>query len=214
MKHKIISLFVCGFVIAIAEEAKLVIKNPSSYRTIDKTSDRCKLNGIPDIGIGNVLFSTHELPFRQEKTYTDLRDTFYFGKDTSLYCRAYFPGTLSSLVGIIKSQNPGVDLLEPWAELVLIAPGGDSSVYPREWPGPLGDKANWDQRDFNLFSTVGAGNQNFARLDLSTSPAKPGTCTIAVKLFLKFNIGAVMEFPTTTIKNFLVSYGKFTYIRQ
>ena len=214
MKFTMLGLIISGFIIAGAQEPKPLIKNPSLYRTIDTTSERSRLEGITGAGVGNIIFSTRDLPLNQEKTYTDLRDTFYVETDTSLFCCAYFPGTLGSLAGIIKSQYPGAKFLELWAELVTTAPEGESLSYSRQWQGPLADKENWDKLYFRLLPYFGSQKNDFVPLDLSKYPRAAGTSVITIKLFLKFDIGAVLDFPTPSVKNFLVAWGTFFWVRR
>ncbi len=96
----------------VVTAANATILNPSKYR-------------LASGGIGNVIFSSGDLPIGEDDTYTDIRDTFIHGEDTTINARCYFAKTYGEIWDDIQDLYPGADFISGIHKLSLT----------REWQG-------------------------------------------------------------------------------
>lgn len=235
-----VSLNTCKekFAVAMAAESKLEIKTPSKYRKInDKTSDAYWKDSIEGIGIGNAIFSSKNLSLGEDK-YEDIRDTFYYQKDTSIYCCLYLPGTLRSIVNVFKSKVKGAEFIDLLCQLSVLrwvtsdywkTSGWDLLVDPA-WMhlGKYFDKiADYDKHFYPLLPYKEGGvGQLFKQIDLSKilDKSKPGTYKVKILIWCRFQTGkkwvsrtegnetVTTEEPITN--DYPISYGEFSYIKE
>lgn len=227
MKSLKVVLIVFSFLFPLILEAKdpqPVLKTVSKYRKINKTSNDALEWGIKNVGVGNVIFSSGELPFGKEETYKDIRDTFYYKVDNSIHCRVYYPGTLKSLVEIVRSQNPKAVFEKRWALLWVLGDNYERQAKMSFITDLDGEEADVEQQRFDLLPYTGGEDQDFSDLDLSKilDGSKPGTYSVIVSVFLKFRTGekevtrvengALVTRKEPTYTDYMISTGEFKYI--
>jgi hypothetical protein len=217
---------IAGYTIA---NSSPVILNPSKHRKIDHTSSYAKEHEIKGVGVGNVIFSSHELPYKNESAYTDIRDTFTWGKDTSLFARSYYPGTMDSLKKMVKSQLSKAVYIEKWARLEVYPEGDTRNVirYSKQILDEGADADQWDQQRFNLLPFHGADSpeQDFRFINLAdkASLGGPGPKDVYIEVFIRFQTGtkrvtkaqsdgSVVTEDEPIFADFLISHGKFKYV--
>jgi len=191
------------------------IKNPSKYRVIDKTSQMAQMKGIGGLGVGNIIFSTQELPYLNEAGYTDIRDTFYFGEDTSIYFRMYYPGTIESMVEKLKSQVPGARANEFYGVLKVSSEVSSTDKTNMSWPMNLDTRGDWDQGSWQLLLYKGGEEQPFNGVDLSADNYVSGQeYTVAISIYIQFQTGVDLLTGEGIYTDYLISYGEFKYIKR
>jgi|GEM_PF-6587321 len=203
----------------LAQELKPVIDSPSKYRKIDTKSKLALEWGIKGVGVGNIIFSSKELPMGEEDKYGDIRDTFYFGKDTSIHCRAYYPGTIRSLIKIVESQVKNAKFVKQWAIMTVTSERKDIEAKMSFTEESL----DWDTQRFDLLPFVGGDDQDFNDINLSDENIlEKGENAVEIKVFLRFQTGTKLvtrvegnevvtrEEPVYT--DYLIANGEFKYI--
>ena len=191
------------------------IKNPSKYRVIDKMSQMAQMKGIGGLGVGNIIFSTQELPYLNEAGYTDIRDTFYFGEDTSLHARAYHPGTYESMIEKLKSQVPGAEFIKRFAVLEVFGQVPYQLYAKMSFGNPLDEFADWDQERYDLLPYKGGNEQHFTAVDLSADIYVSGQeYTVTISSYIQFQTGVNLLTGEGIYTDYLISYGEFKYIKR
>jgi hypothetical protein len=214
MKRKIYALIFVGALLFLAFNSLAEIKNPTKYRVIDTTSERYQLYGIKGMGIGNIIFSSQELPKGEEAGYTDIRDKFIFVDDTSIHCRVYYPGTFESMIEKVESET-GYEFITKHALLEVTDHAG--GPFPLRatmtFTTPISDIADWDQERFDLLPYEGGPDQDFNMVNLSDDYYKPGiTYTVSIWVDLRFKTGVNLLTGETLWVDYVIAYGKFDYI--
>lgn len=208
----------------LAAELKPVIDVPSKYRTIDTKSTVALEWGIKGVGLGNIIFSSKELPFKEEDKYEDIRDTFYFGKDSSIHCRAYYPGTVESLIKIVQSKVKNAEFVEKWAIMTVEGGGARGAHGESKASFPNDEKSlGWDTQRFDLLPYVGGDDQDFTYINLSDKNSLgKGENRVDIDLYLEFQTGTKLVTRTEgdevvtreepVYSDYLISHGNFKYI--
>jgi len=204
-----------------AEGLKPLIAIPSNYRTIDTKSKLALEWGIKGVGVGNIIFSSKELPLKQEDKYGDIRDTFYFGKDASIHCRVYYPGTIGSLIKIVESQVKNAKFVKHWSIMTVIS----EKKYNEAKMSSATDQdlLGWDTQRFDLLPFAGGDEQDFNAINLSDENIlEKGDNVVEIKVFLKFQTGTkwvskvegdkVVTREEPVYVDYLIANGKFNYI--
>jgi len=192
------------------------IKNPSKYRVINTTSKRAKLNGVQGLGVGNIIFSSQEMPKGGEDGYSDIRNTFYFGDDTSIHCRAYYPGTFESMIEKVKSSVSGVKFINKHAVLEVNGPGENFPLRAKMTSTtPIAEIADWDQERYQLLPYSAGSNQDFNQVNLSEDDYQSGQeYTVSISVYLKFQTGVDKLTGGPIYTDYLIAYGEFKYIKR
>lgn len=225
MKKMLMLTLILITVVVNAEVVPVLVTN-SKYRKIDKTSKDALEWGIKGVGVGNIIFSSHELPKGEEDKYQDVRDTFYYKVDNEIHCRVYYPGTLGSLRKVIESQNPNYKFIKRWSMLWIYGNKYDRQVKMSFDPSSENEVADWDQQRFDLLPYVGGEDQDFNEIDLSKAldGREPGTYLVIISVFYKYQTGTklvktyedgkevIREEPT--YKDFMLATGEFKYIKK
>jgi hypothetical protein len=131
----------------------LQVKEVSSLRVVDKTGATVGNHvwglALPEVGVGNVIFSASPLPYGKEAEYAQVGTRFEVGATAALYSRAYLPGTVESMIKLIEARNPGFRFSRKFEVVALKEPGAGA---PRELrvntklsPAGMGMSTHWSQ---------------------------------------------------------------------
>lgn len=171
---------------ALAQE--VVTKETSALRVVDRSGAKVGNYiwglALPEVGVGNVIFSANPLPYGKESEYTQVGARFDLASTGALYCRAYLPGTTESMVRLIEARNPGFKFSRKF-EMVALKEAGASApkqlrVNTKASPAMMGMSTHWSQywpkNDYSL-DVLGA------------LKGKKGEHALRLSVFLEFDTG-------------------------
>jgi hypothetical protein len=204
-----VSLLLAGVPVLAQEVAP---KEVSPLRVVDKTGAKCGSYiwglAVPEIGVGNVIYSTNPMPYGKEAEYTNVATSFDVSTAPALYHRVYLPGTVTSMAKAIEAKNPGYKFTRKF-EIVALKEAGASA--PRQArtnnkPSAAGMAMStmwnqyWPKNDFDNIDV------------LKSIQVKKGEHTLRLSVFMEFDTG---EFKTVTeLKDGKMVTEKVPYLRD
>jgi len=185
-----LSLLLSAVLSASASAQQLTVKEVSPLRVVDKTGasvgEYIWSMAIPEIGVGNVIFSSSPVPYGKEATYDGVGKSFDITKIPALYYRQYQPARNKDMIDFILAKNPGYKFVKKFE---LIEHKGPKAIKPFQVTVMvmLSDEASmamsttWNQ----FFPT-----NDYRHIDVRQRVnAEKGTHTLRVGHYLQFDTG-------------------------
>jgi hypothetical protein len=156
------------------------------------------------------------MPKGGEDGYSDIRNTFYFGDDTSIHCRAYYPGTFESMIEKVKTLVPTAEFVNHHAVLEVVGSGDAFPLRAKMTSAtPIADIADWDQERYQLLPYSAGSNQDFNQVNLSEDNYQSGQeYTVTISQYILFQTGVDLLTGEPLYDEYLISYGEFKYIKR
>lgn len=170
---------------------RFTFANPNSkYRKIDRTGQTVNADlwkqATPEIGVGNVIFSSAEMPVNKEELYHDVGTTFNFKNLEVFTCRCYWPGKRKELIAYIEKKYPAYKFCQVRVFMSRIHPdkGTETDEFIQKTDA---ESLEWDQtrQDFLPENDF----EKYPLADLESDVMPKGDYAIRVYVFLRFNTG-------------------------
>lgn len=187
----IVGLLLLAGIDALAKASPmLTFSTKSTYRKIDKTG---KIVGpevwkqaLPAIGVGNIIFSTTQMPIGKENEYRNVGINFNTRDIREFVTRAYLPGTLQSIAAYVESTHSGYKIMENVAVLSIKRPDGRSAGDESRYAWKT-EELSWDQSRKDLYPEEDFDRKLFSEIFAESSPV--GEYTVKISLYLRFTTG-------------------------
>ncbi len=124
MEKKLIILIIafCSIVMLTTNAQSYEFSFDSKYRKIHTTGHEAR-DGLPGMGVGNIIFSSSDLPVRDEVNY-DVQESFDVYNLGDWQARAFFPGNMEYVFEKIYAAYPSFRFKQWVARGTLTSPEG------------------------------------------------------------------------------------------
>lgn len=174
-----------------AQAQALTLKEESPLRKVDRTGEIVGSYiwgmAIPEIGVGNVIFSSSAVPYMKEATYTNVGTRFDVTQAPALFYRQYQPARNSDMIAFILAKHPeykfvkkfeiiemkGPKATVPYQAVVTIWLASDSMPMSTTW------NQFWPTNDYKYIDVR------------KRALAEKGTHSLRVGHYLQFDTGKV-----------------------